>query len=180
MSSFPIPTVARLGIFVAASIAISACGITASQGPATTSGSHPSSTSTTKAGSTPTRHTPTNSATVSGPAVCATLAEATREFSGTPAGSTPAALSSAYANLKAHEPKVEKAAPASIRGDFRTLFNVLNDFYGTLATVGYDYRKLSSVEAAKLAASTRSLGPAATAIQTYLSKNCTSPSNTSG
>ena len=167
------PMIGRIGVFVAASIALAACGTTASQGPATTSGTSGNTTRAAHSGAPATGQAPR--VTISGPAVCATLAQATREFAGTPAGSTPTALANAYANLRVHEPAVEHAAPASIRGDFHTLFNVLNNFYGTLATVGYDYRKLSAAEAARLAASTRGLAPAAAAIQAYLTKNCTAP-----
>lgn len=163
---------ARLLFLLVMSIFVTACGSSVSKGSSTSQNASPGATSTAPAGSTAPKDSVKPQVTRSGPAVCASLASATRQFTGTPAGSTPAALARASATLKAHEPTVVRVAPASIRGDFRTLFGVLNHFYATLATVNYDYRKLSSADAVSLAASTRSLAPAAKAIQSYLAKNC--------
>lgn len=110
--------------------------------------------------------------TMSGPAICSVLAGATKTFSSAPSGSSPSALATAYSNLKLQEPKIEQAAPRSIRHDFETLFSVLNSFYSTLATVGYEYTRLSSATASRLSNQSRQLAPVARAINAYLAANC--------
>jgi hypothetical protein len=70
------------------------------------------------------------------------------------------------------EPTVLAAVPKQIRGNFQTLFNYFNKFYGELAAVKYNFLALSHTYLASLAISAASVKSAALAIERYLAKNC--------
>jgi hypothetical protein len=102
-----------------------------------------------------------------------TLAEnASKSSTASAATETPATLIQSFNKLKSEEPAILNASPSQIRGDFQTLFNFFNKFYGELASVKYSFLKLPRSYLASLALSAKPVEAASKAIQTYLTKTC--------
>jgi hypothetical protein len=85
---------------------------------------------------------------------------------------SPTSLKALYAKIKAEEPAILAASPSQIRGDFQVLFTYFNNFYGELATVGYNFLKLPHSYLATLESSASKVTAASKAIQAYLTKAC--------
>lgn len=105
--------------------------------------------------------------------LCLALATGLRGYSSAAgAGRTPAALKSAFAQLKVEEPKVLAVAPAKVHGAFVVLFGFLNQFYSALSATGFDYARLPAAEASKLSKDSTQIAAATTTIQSYLANTC--------
>lgn len=105
--------------------------------------------------------------------LCLALATGLRGYSNAArAGRTPAALRSAFAQLRVEEPKVLAAAPGTVHGAFAALFGFLNQFYSALSAVGFDYARLPVSEASKLSKDSTQVAAATATIQSYLTSTC--------
>ncbi len=84
----------------------------------------------------------------------------------------PSSLLASFQKLKSEEPAILAESPSQIRGDFQTLFNYFNGFYGELAKVGYNFLKLPHSYLATLESSASRVEVASKAITSYLTKTC--------
>ena len=105
-------------------------------------------------------------------AFCRDAANAAKSNASSAASDTPASLANLYKQLKSEESLVLADSPSQIHGDFQTLFNYFNKFYGELASVGYNILKLPASFISSLSSQTAPLTAASKAITTYLKKAC--------
>jgi hypothetical protein len=103
---------------------------------------------------------------------CGYAANAAKSTSAS-AASTASSLQATFAKLKSEEGFVLAKSPAQLKGDFSTLFTYLNKFIAVLASVKYNFSKLTVVqEKAFASADTKQVQAAEKAITTYLTNVC--------
>jgi ABC-type transport system substrate-binding protein len=73
---------------------------------------------------------------------------------------TPAQVKQEYQNLGSALEEARSAAPSAIKGDFDTFVTAFKPFLDVLASVNYDFTKMTPALAAKLQAGSASLGTA--------------------
>ncbi len=89
----------------------------------------------------------------------------------TPGGAI-ASMKAAYAKLKGVEGLVLGVAPSSLQSSYKTLFKELNEFYGYLSSVNFDYKKLNKADLAKFAGLSKSMTAASSKITAYNKNVC--------
>jgi hypothetical protein len=86
---------------------------------------------------------------------------------------TPGSLEAEFTKLKSEESFVLSASPSQLKGDFTTIFTYLNKFISVLASVKYDFAKLSLAQEKEFAtADTKQVTAAVSAIKVYLKNVC--------
>ena len=85
---------------------------------------------------------------------------------------TVTSLEDAFKRLKAAEPYILAHAPTAITGDYETVFNYFNKFYGLLEAVGYKFQKLTPSKLASLESGIAKVKAASEAIAAYVKKQC--------
>jgi hypothetical protein len=90
-----------------------------------------------------------------------------------PTSLTPASIEASYAKLKTEESFIEANSPGQIKPDFLLLFGYLNKFIAILASVQYNYLKLTPTEFKSFeTADTKQVTAAEKAINVYLTTTC--------
>ena len=70
------------------------------------------------------------------------------------------------------EPTILAQAPAAIKGDFQTVFTYFNKFYSDLASINFDFTKLTPAMEKDFTADSAGVSSASKAIQTYVTQAC--------
>jgi hypothetical protein len=104
---------------------------------------------------------------------CSYAENASKSTSISPKAVTPASIQASFTKLKSEEKFIISNSPSQIKGDFTTLFTYLNKFIAILASVKYNFTKLSlSQEKAFSSANTKQVQAAVKAINVYLTNVC--------
>jgi hypothetical protein len=89
------------------------------------------------------------------------------------AAGTAASIQASFTKLKSEETFILANSPSQLKGDFTTLFSYLNKFIAILASVKYNFSKLTlTQEKAFSSADTKQVQAAVKAINTYLTNVC--------
>lgn len=89
------------------------------------------------------------------------------------ASATPTSLQAEWNQMKAEEPLVLSYVPSAIKSDYQVFFNFANKFYAALASVHWNFLKLTTAQFESLITSNqKQLTAASQAIQNYLKKTC--------
>lgn len=104
---------------------------------------------------------------------CGYAANASKSTSVSPATLTPASLQASFTKLKSEESYITANSPSQLKGDFTTLFTYFNKFIAILASVKYNFTKLSLAQEKAFGASdTKQVQAAVKAIDAYVKNVC--------
>jgi hypothetical protein len=104
---------------------------------------------------------------------CGYANNAAKSTSISSAALTPTSIEASYTKLKTEESFIEANSPAQIKPDFVLLFGYLNKFISIMASVKYNYAKLTPTELKSFAtADTKQVTAAEKAINSYLTNTC--------
>lgn len=104
---------------------------------------------------------------------CSYAANASKSTSVSPTALTPASMQAIYTKLKSEETFIVANSPSQLKGDFTTLFTYVNKFISILASVKYNFTKLSlTQDKAFSSGDTKQVQAAIKAINAYLTNVC--------
>jgi len=151
--------------------------VAAAAGTTAPAGTTASSTTTTAAAST----TTLAKGSASGSQFCQFASNVSKQsaVSAAAAASAPTSLKTDYQRLMAEEPTILAQAPAAIKGDFQTVFTYLNKFYSDLASINFDFTKLTPAMEKDFTSDSAGLSSASKAIENYVTQACGLSTSTS-
>jgi hypothetical protein len=104
---------------------------------------------------------------------CGYANNASKSTSVSSAALTPTSLEASYAKLKTEETFIVANTPGQLKPDFVLLFSYVNKFISVMASVKYNYLKLTPTELKSFeTADTKQVTAAEKAINLYLTNTC--------
>ena len=180
----PTPRKMLVALSLLAMMAAAACGSTSSKsssGTTTTAASSGGTATTIAASATtaaaasattslPTGSLPKSVKATGGGTFCKEVADSYNSAMKTGVGLTPAAIKAELQSATAEMNKAESEAPSAIKGDLKTEFTAVQQFYNAIAAAGYNYLKVPPT--AETAMSTPQVKAAEAATTLYVKQKC--------